>query len=168
MTADMTKLEKVTLNISIGGEKHDVEKAQALLEKITSKKSITTKAKKRIPTWGLRKGLPIGAKVTLRRKEASEFLKKCLDANDNTLKEQNFDDHGNFAFGIKEYIDLPGTKYDPEIGLLGFDVCVTLNKWGYRNQKRKIQKSKIPQRHRLTKNEGIEFAKKHFSIGVEA
>ncbi len=163
----MIKVEKVTINIGAGAAGERLEKAKKLLEKLTGQKPIETVSKKRIPNWGIRKGLPIGAKVTLRGKKAKEFLKKCLEAVDNKIKESNFDANGNFSFGIKEYIELPGEKYDPEIGMFGFDVCVTIGKQGYRVKRRKIKKSKYPKRHSVKKEEAIEFIKKEFGVEVE-
>ena len=163
----MISIEKVTINIGVGQAGEQMEKAKKLIENLTGQKAIEMQTNKRIPTWGVRKKLAIGTKTTLRGKKAKEFLEKCLDAVDHQLKSKSFDEFGNFAFGVKEYIDLPGIKYDPEIGMFGFDVCVTMKKWGYRNAKRKIKKSKIPKKHRVTKQESIDFIKENFKVEVE-
>jgi len=121
-------IDKVTVNIGVGASGEPLEKAEKLLEKLCNQKPIRTLSKSRIPSWGIRKKQPIGVKVTLRGKKALEFLNKAIEAKDRTLKRSQFDENGNFAFGISEYIDLPGVKYDPEIGIFGFDVCVSLKK----------------------------------------
>lgn len=102
------KIEKVVLNI--GGVAEKLDKAEILLKKISGKVPVRIKARKRIPNWGVRPGLEVGIKVTLRGKEAEEFLKKILPAINNTLKEKQI--RPNFiSFGIHEYIEIPGLEY---------------------------------------------------------
>ncbi len=160
------KIAKVTVNIGVGESGERLEKAVKLLEKLTGQKPLITKSKHRIPTWGIRRKQPIGAKVTLRGQKAMDFLKMALEAKDNTLSPGNFDENGNFAFGVHEYIDLPGVKYDPEIGIFGFDVCVTMEKDGYRIARRKIEKRKVPRKHKLTKEESIKWVEENLGVKV--
>jgi len=162
----MIKIEKVTINIGVGQAGDQLEKAKKLVEKMTGQKAIETKTQKRIPTWGVRKGLALGVKTTLRGKKADEFLNKCLEAVERKIKSSSFDEQGNFAFGVKEYIDLPGFKYDPEIGMFGFDVCITMKKWGYRVKQRKVKTSKYPKKHTIKKEETIEYMTKNYNIEV--
>ncbi len=162
------KIDKVTVNIGVGESGEPLEKAEKLLLKLTGQKPVRTRSKKRIPTWGIRRKQQIGVKVTLRGKKAMDFLKMALEAKENKLNPGNFDDNGNFAFGVSEYIDLPGIKYDPDIGIFGFDVCVTLIKDGYRVKRRKRAKAKIPARHKLSKEEAIEWVKSNLGVKVEA
>lgn len=158
-------IEKVTVNMGIGEPGENLDNAKELLARLSGgKKIIETASKRRVPSFHLRKGLPIGVKVTMRKKNAEEFLKKALAAKKNTLKEKNFDSTGNFSFGIAEYIDFPGVKYDPSMGMYGFDVCVTLKRKGERVSKRKLRKSKIGKSHRITKQEAIEFAKDKYEV----
>jgi len=160
-------IDKVTINIGVGQPGEPLEKAEKLLKKMfPNKKPVRTKAKKRIPEWGVRPGLEIGVKLTLRKKEAEEALGWLLKAVNNTLSEKQFDEFGNFSFGIKEYVWIPGLKYDPEIGLFGMDVCVTVRRPGYRVMWRKIKKSKIPRRHRTTKEEVIKFLKEKYGVRI--
>ena len=159
-------IDKVTVNIGVGGMGEALDNAVELLKKLTGKKPILTKAKKRNPTWGLRKGLPIGAKVTLRGKDAIEFLKKALKAVKNKIKERSFDRLGNFSFGVKSYIDFPGAKYDPNIGMYGFDVCVTLKRRGFRVKQRKIAKARVGKKHLINKEEAKAFLEKNFGVEV--
>ena len=93
-------------------------------------------------------------------------MKNALTAKDNSLKKNCFDNQGNFGFGIKEYIDLPGTKYDPKLGIKGFNVLVSLEKKGYRIKRRKNKSRKIPIKHRVTKEEAINFMKKEFGVEI--
>ncbi|MDD5087108.1 MAG: 50S ribosomal protein L5 [Candidatus Nanoarchaeia archaeon] len=160
------RIEKVTLNIGAGKDQAKLEKGVKLLEKITGIKPVTTITKKRIPGWGLRPGLPIGCKVTLRKDIASETLKRLLNAKENVLQENQFDDNGSIAFGIEEYIDIPNVNYDPEIGIIGLEVCVTLERNGFRIKRRRIKKTKVPKKHVITKQEAIDFMKKEFNVKV--
>ncbi len=160
---NVVKIDKVTLNIGIGAPGEKLENAKALLEKITGARPVFTKAHNRNPTFKIRKGDDIGAKVTIRKAKALELLKKCLDVIDYSLSERSFDSTGNVCFGVKEYIDLPGVKYDPKIGMMGFDVCVTLAKPGYRIQRRRIGFARFPVKRRVSKKEAIEFMK---SLGM--
>lgn len=158
---------KVTVNMGVGETGDALDKGRTILTLVTGSKPMQTVAKVKIPTWGIREGLPIGAKVTLRGKKASEFLKRALSAKDNVLSGKNFDRSGNFGFGIKEYIDLPGTKYDPKLGIRGFDVLVSLERPGYRIKKRKINKKKVPIKHSISKESAITFVKETFGVEIE-
>jgi len=161
-------IEKVTINIGVGQAGEPLERAQKLLQKMfPNKKLVVTRAKKRVPSWGIRPGLPIGVKLTLRKKEAEEALKWLLQAVNNTLSKSQFDEFGNFGFGIKEYVWIPGMKYDPEIGMYGMDVVVTVSRPGYRVAKRRLKRGKIPKRHRTTKEEVIEWLKEKFGVTIE-
>lgn len=159
------RIEKVTLNVGCGGDLAKIEKAKKMLEKITGKKPVVTLSRKR-STFGIAKGKPVGVKVTLRKRDAYEFFKKVLEAIDKTIKKSQLDNDGNINIGIKEYIDLPGIKYDPSIGILGFDVAVTLERPGYRIKRRKVKKGKIGKRHKINKEEVVEWLKKEFGVNV--
>jgi large subunit ribosomal protein L5 len=159
------RIEKVTLNIGCAADLQKIERAKKLLEYLTGKKAVVTKSKRR-STFGVAKGKPVGVKVTLRKKEAVEFLKKALEAVDKKIEASKFDKDGNFSFGIKEYIEIPGVKYSHEIGMLGLDVCVTLERPGFRIKRRRIQKRKIPKSHRISKEEAIEWVKKNFGVEI--
>ena len=161
------RLEKLTLNIGAGKEPAKLEKGISLLKAITGIDPLKTVTMKRIPSWGLRPGLPIGCKITLRREKAKELLGRLLKARENKLRPSQFDDHGNIAFGIHEYIDIPGVAYDPKIGVMGLQVCVTLEKPGYRIKRRKLMPRRIPSCHWVTRDEAIAFLREHFNITVE-
>ena len=161
------RLEKVTLNIGAGEPGERLENAKVLLEKITGKKAILTKAKDRNPTFKIRKGDNIGSKVTLRGELANEILKKSLDVRENILLDSSFDKFGNVSFGVKEYIDFPGMKYDPKIGMMGFDVSVTLTKPGKRISLRRVMRKKLPLRQRVSPEEAKKFMIEKFSVKVD-
>lgn len=160
------RIGKVTLNIGAGKEQNKLEKGILLLKNITGINPVKTFTNKRIPGWGLRPGLPIGCKLTLRKQKAEEILKRLLDAKSNKLRPKQFDKEGNLAFGIHEYIDIPDVKYDPKIGISGLEVCVTLERPGFRIKQRRIMKRKVPKKHKITKEDAMEFIKKKFNVEV--
>lgn len=160
------RIEKVVINIGVGQSGEKLARAEKLLEKITERKPMRTFSKHKIPSWNLKKNEPIGCKVTLRGKNAQEFLKKALYAKDNKLSEKNFDGKGNLSFGIHEYIDLPNVKYDPEIGVFGMNICVYIERPGFRIKRRKIKISKIPRKAIINKDETIDFFKENFKVDV--
>ena len=161
------RIEKITLNIGAGKDQSRLEKGIILLKSITNATPIKTTTNKRIQEWGLRPGLPIGCKLTLRKEKAIKMLPRLLDAVENKLRQKQFDNCGNIAFGIHEYIEIPGVKYDPKIGIMGFEVCVTLERPGYRIKRRRILARRIPTRHRISKQEAIDFMAKNFNTRVE-
>ncbi|MEM2874034.1 MAG: 50S ribosomal protein L5 [Candidatus Nanoarchaeia archaeon] len=156
-------IASLTLNIGAGTEVENVEKAVSLLSKISGKRAVKTFAKKRIPTWKIRPGLPIGARVTVRGKAAEALLKRLLAAVDFALPRKSFTKNG-FSFGIKEYVDIPEMKYDPEIGIIGLDVAVSLKRRGYRVAKRKIKKAKIGASHIIKADEAFAWAQAKFGL----
>ncbi|MEM7821234.1 MAG: 50S ribosomal protein L5 [Candidatus Aenigmatarchaeota archaeon] len=158
------RIEKVVLNIGCGGDPNKIERATKLLEYLTGRKVFITKSKRR-STFGIARGKPVGVMVTLRKGEAFNFLKNALKAVDNKLNKSQFND-GNFSFGIKEYINIPNIKYRHDIGMLGLDVCVSLERPGFRVERRKIERRKIERRHRISKEETINWVKNEFGVEV--
>jgi large subunit ribosomal protein L5 len=161
------RIDKVVVHICVGHSGEDLVKAEKLLNQLTGVKPIRTISEHRIPAWGLKKGDPIGCKATLRKGPAAEFLKKGLTAKDNILPESCFDKQGNLAFGIHEYIDIPGAKYDPEIGIFGMNINATIERPGYRIKRRHFKKAKVPVKHLMTKNDAMEFVKEKFNVKFE-
>ena len=157
------RVAKLTLNVGAGKDENLLKKGLKLLQKLTPIKPIKTLAKKRIPTWGLRPGLAIGGKVTV-RKGAEALLKRLLVAKENQLSLKSFDQKGNFSFGVPEYIDIEGMEYDPELKILGLEVAVTLERPGYSIKKRKQKASRIGKNHQLTRGDAISFVQ---GLGVE-
>ena len=159
------KIEKVVVNINVGKSGEPLEKAAKVLKDLTGQNPCKRKAKQTIREFGIRKGEPIACIVTLRKQRAIEFLKKVLPVVDNKLSKNCFDKYGNFSFGVKEHIEIPGVKYEPEIGIFGMDVCVSLSRPGYRVKKRRREKAKIGSKHILTQEEAMLFIED--SLGVE-
>jgi large subunit ribosomal protein L5 len=165
-TMKKIRIEKITLNVGCGKDQSRLEKGVKLLKTITGIDPIKTVTKKRIPSWGLRPGLPIGCKLTMRGEKALTLLSRLLKAVDFTLVKRQFDENGNIAFGIHECIDIPGVEYDPAIGIIGLEVCITLERPGYRVKKRAKLKSKIGKKHIIHKDEAMDFMKNNFSIKI--
>jgi len=152
------KIEKVVL--SIGGTGEDLEKGVKLLKILTGQKPAKIKTKKRIPTLNVRPKLEVGAIVTI-RKNINETLKKMLSAIDNKLKRKQISEN-NFSFGIEEYIEIPGTEYQRDIGIIGLDVTVVFKRTGRRVKLKKIKRGKIPKRQAISKQEIIKFMEEKF------
>ena len=161
------EVEKLTLNIGAGKSQDKLEKGMKLFKIITGVEPIKTITKKRIPGWGLRPGLPIGCKTTIRKGKVSELIASLIKAKDSLLQDSNFDSEGNVSFGIHEYIDIPNVKYVPEIGIIGLQVCITLRRKGYRIKNRKQQRKSIPKRHRITKEEAKKFMESSFGVKIK-
>jgi len=159
-------VEKVVVNIGVGEAGEKLLKAVKVLELVTGQKPVQTLSKDTIRDWGIRRNMPIGARVTLRGTKAEEFLRKALTIRSNRLAAYSFDPRGNVSFGIPDYTDFEGMKYDPEIGVFGMDVAVVLQRPGYRIARRKLVPRRIPKAHRITKDEGIEFIRSSFKVEV--
>jgi large subunit ribosomal protein L5 len=160
------RIEKLTLNIGAGKSQDRLDKGIKLIKNMTGVEPVKTFTNKRIPNWGLRPGLAIGCKLTLRKTKAAELLKRLLQAKENKLKPSQFDNEGNVAFGIPEYIDIPGVEYDPSIGITGLEVCLTLERPGFRVKKRSFKYRPIPKVHRIKKDDAIEYMRKEFNVKV--
>jgi len=155
-------LDKVVINMGVGesGERH--QRAYNMLENLVEQKPAITYSKMTIKNFGIRKGEAIGVKVTLRGEKAMNFLKNALTVKEMRLSRKSIGD-GCFSFGIAEHIDLPGVEYDPDIGIFGMDVCVSLKRRGYRVARRRRRKGKIAKSHRITKEETVRWLE---SLGV--
>jgi len=160
------RIEKLTLNVGAGKEQDKLDKGMKLIEFLTGIKPVQTRTNKRIPGWGLRPGLPIGCKLTLRNGIKEELIQKFVEANEKNLKKSQFDDNGNISFGIHEYINIPGIKYNPDIGIMGFQISITLSRRGARVSKRRLKRTKIPIKHRVSKNDAIKFMKDKFNVEI--
>ena len=160
------KLSKVTVNIGVGKSGEQLERAKKILKQVTGQNPSSCMATNAIKDFGIRKGEPIGCKVTLRGQNASNFLKTSLEAVNNRLPESSFDQYGNFSFGIKEHIELPGTRYIPELGIIGMDISITLERSGYRVKRRSYHKSSIGKSHIIDKNDAMDFIKENFNAEI--
>lgn len=157
---------KVVLNMGVGKSGEPIEQAKRALEQIAGQKPNPRNAKATQRDWGVHKGEPIGVAVTLRRQPAIELIKRLFAAKGNQMKGSSFDDFGNLSFGIKEHIDIPGVKYDPQIGILGLDVSISLTRPGFNIRFRSKHKASVGNHHRITSEEAKEFLSKEFGIEV--
>ena len=157
---------KVVVNISAGQSGEPLDKAMTILRSLTGQQPSTRRAKQTIRTFGIRKGEPIACIVTLRGERAEVFLKQAFAGIRNRLNMRSFDQQGNFAFGIKEHIDIPGQRYDPNLGIIGMDVMATVERPGYRVSRRRRMNSRVGHSHRVTREESIEFIKQSFGVEV--
>lgn len=160
------KLAKVTVHIGVGKSGEELEKARKVLADITGQKPCTKQAKRTLKDFGITEGEPISCLITLRGEEATAFLKRGLEAVNNSLKASSFDENGNFAFGVKEHIEIPGTKYVPELGIFGMDIIGTLERPGFRIKRRRIRPAPIGKSHRISKDDAIKFVTESFGIQI--
>ncbi|MCI4373869.1 MAG: 50S ribosomal protein L5, partial [Thermoplasmata archaeon] len=112
---------KVVVNSGVGESGEARTKAERVLQMLTRQKPIATRAHSTNRDFGIREGQEIGAKVTLRGTSAVEFLQRAFEARDRQLDGDSIDRSGNFSFGVADYTDFSGMKYDPKIGIQGMD-----------------------------------------------
>ena len=160
-------LEKVVLNMGVGKSGDVIEIAKKALDQISGKKSCARNARETQREWGIRKGEPIGAAVTVRGEDAKALLKRLLESKGNIVKGKSFDNFGNYSFGINEHIDIPGVKYEPSIGILGLGISITLSRPGYGIRKRSKHKASIGKHHVITSQEAKDYLTKEFGVTVE-
>ncbi|MCI4590503.1 50S ribosomal protein L5 [Sphingobium sp. BYY-5] len=131
---EVPKIEKITLNMGVGEATQDKKKVTSAAEEmelIAGQKPVITKARKSIAQFKLREGMPIGAKVTLRRERMYEFLDRLINIalprvrDFRGLNPKSFDGRGNYAFGIKEQLIFPEINYDRIDKVRGMDIIVT-------------------------------------------
>lgn len=159
------RIGKVVVNLSVGESGDPLDKAMTIVEQITGQKPCQRQAKRTIRAFGIRKNEPVACMVTLRGGRAEEFLRRALEAVGNKISPRSFDGNGNFAFGIREHIDIPGTKYDPTLGIVGMDVMVSVERPGYRVNRRRLR-NRIGRSHRVTREGAVEFIRDHFGVEV--
>lgn len=159
-------LNKVVLNMGLGKSGDAIEIAKKALDQISGKKSCARDAKETQRDFGVRKGEPIGVAVTVRGNDAVELLKRLLQAKGNQINGRSFDNFGNFSFGIREHIDIPGIKYDPQIGILGLDVAVSVTRPGFNIRNRSKHKARIGKGHIISSQEAKDFISKEFGVTI--
>jgi large subunit ribosomal protein L5 len=127
------KLEKIVLNIGLGEAVQNVkliDSAVAEITAITGQKPMVTRAKKAIATFKLRKGMPIGVMVTLRRDRMYEFLDRLINValprvrDFKGISNRGFDGRGNYTFGLKEQIIFPEINYDKVDKVKGMNISI--------------------------------------------
>ena len=131
---EVPKINKVVLNMGIGENVSDSKKINSAvdaLELISGQKPVKTIAKKAIAGFKLREGLPVGVKVTLRKKIMYEFIDRLINIalprvrDFRGLNNKSFDGNGNYAFGIKEHIIFPEINYESVTDIWGMDVVIS-------------------------------------------
>jgi len=162
------KIEKVTINIGVGEAGERLKKAESVLESLTGQKPIQTLSRTTNKDWGIRDQMPLGCKITLRGKKATDFLTEALNTRENKMAEYSFDDQGNLSFGIPDHTLFKTQKYDPNIGIFGMDISITMEKPGYRVKRKRIARHKIPSKYKIKKEETMKFFTDNFSVEVVA
>lgn len=166
-TMEQIQIHKVTVNISIGEVGDDVQKAADLIERLTGSDSVKTKSGDDAKGFGVRSGLDIGAMTTLRGDEAYDLLERLFEAREDNIHINNFDAQGNVSFGIGEYINIPGIEYDPDIGMMGLEVAVTLERPGFRVKRRKEDTRPIGDSHRISPEDAANYMQEQFGIEID-
>lgn len=157
---------KCVINVGVGEGGEKLQRAKKVLNMLTGQDPIESYSTSTNADLNIRKGQPLGCKVTLRGKNAYDFLKKAFWVRENMIWEDSFDEHGNFSFGISDYTDFEGMSYDPNIGVFGMDISVELSRKGERIKNRRKYKRRIPSKHKLSREEGADFVAKAFGVEV--
>ncbi|ADD03195.1 ribosomal protein L5 [Thermoanaerobacter mathranii subsp. mathranii str. A3] len=127
------KLEKVVINIGVGEAKENPKALEAAVQDLTmiaGQKPVITRAKRSISNFKIRKGMPIGVKVTLRGERMYEFLDKLFNIALPRVRDfkgvspNSFDGRGNYALGIKEQLIFPEIDYDKIDKIRGMDIII--------------------------------------------
>lgn len=127
------KLTKITINMGVGEASQDRKKIESALKELTAisgQKPVITRARKAIATFKLRKGVPVGCMVTLRRERMYEFLDRLINIALPRVKDfrglsgKSFDGRGNYAIGLKEQMVFPEINYDQMEKIRGMDIVI--------------------------------------------
>lgn len=160
------KISKVVINIGTGSDEQLQGSAKRLIEIITGRKPADELSRTRNPAFKIAKGQKIGAFVTVRGSDAKKLIVRLFEAVDNKIKIESITNN-SLSFGIPEYIDISGVKYDPKVGMLGMNVNVSFKRDGLRVALRKGRQSKVPSKHRtVPKGEIIDYIKKEFDVNA--
>lgn len=149
-------VDKLIINCCVGESGDRLTRAAKVLEQLTDKKPVYSKARYTVRTFGIRRNEKIAVYVTVRGFKANEILERGLKVKEFELKKKNFSNTGCFGFGITEHIDL-GLKYDPGTGIFGMDFYIVLIRPGYRVARRKIRPGRIGLKHKVTKSDAIDW-----------
>ncbi len=158
------RLDKVVVNIGTGVDQQQHANARKLLELITARKPADEISKKRIPGYKTSKGQKIGTFVTLRGQDAKALAIRLFDAVNDTLGTRAVTNN-SISFGIKEYIDISGIKYDPKIGMMGMNVNIAFRRAGLRVELKKRHSGRVPKYHKIINADELrEYIKKEFNV----
>ena len=162
------RITKVVVNIGVGQGGNRLQAAEKVLQMVTGLTPVRTLARTQNRDLGQRKDAPVGCKVTIRDREAVErFLRDALWTRENTLHSYCFDASGNVSFGVRDYTDFPEQKYDPDIGIFGFDIAVVMERPGHRVSRRRRRSRPVGQGHRLQAAEARAWFAEHFGITMQ-
>jgi len=159
-------VDKVVVHMGVGESGEKLTNAIDIMKAITGNTPVRAIAKKTQPAFGIRKGGPIGCKVTLRGSKAASFLETSLNIIERQIFPGQFDRMGNFSFGIEEHTDYPGMSYDPQIGIFGMDINVVLARRGIRITRRHIEQKKLPQKQQVGSKDAIAFLNEKYNVEV--
>ncbi|MGD0511466.1 MAG: 50S ribosomal protein L5 [Candidatus Micrarchaeaceae archaeon] len=158
------KISKVVINIGTGSDEQMQSNAKRLIEIITGRKAANELSRTRNPAFKIAKGQKIGAFVTVRGTDARSLIVRLFEAIDNKIKYESVTNN-SLSFGIPEYIDISGVKYDSKVGMLGMNVNVSFMRNGMRVSKRKLRQSRVHKTHRtITPDEIMDYIKNEFNV----
>lgn len=130
------RIEKIIINMGLGKARDDakiVEEATEVISTITGQKPIITKSSKSISNFSIRKGMPVGCKVTLRKGRMYEFLDRFINVALARIRDfqgtspNSFDGRGNYTLGIKEQLIFPEIEFDKVKTNLGMNITIVTN-----------------------------------------
>ena len=167
-TNPMRKLliAKLVLNIGVGRSGESIERARLVIEDLAGQKPCSRDARESIRDFGVRKGEPIGVMATIRGERAETVLRRLLEAKSSTLPISSFDGNGSISFGLREHIEIPGVRYDPDIGIFGLNASVLLERPASRVKRRHLRRTKVGKRQRVNQDESITYFRENFRITV--
>ena len=161
------RITKVSVNIGVGEGGERLQTAERVLELLTGSSPIRTMGRIQNRDLKVRKGFPIGCKVTIRDSETIEkFLKDAFWVRENSIPAWNFDAQGNLSFGIRDYTDFPDQKYDPDIGIYGMDINVVLERPGHRVRRRRRRSRKVGSEHGVSTEESRQWFADKFGLTI--
>ncbi|MFN7752055.1 MAG: 50S ribosomal protein L5 [Pseudomonadota bacterium] len=133
-TMQVPRIEKITLNMGVGeavADKKVLENAMADMQKIAGQKPVSTKSRKSIAGFKIRKGYPVGCMVTLRGERMYEFLDRLVSIAMPRIRDfrgisgRAFDGRGNYNMGVREQIIFPEIDYDKVDAIRGMNITIT-------------------------------------------
>ncbi|MDP6010342.1 MAG: 50S ribosomal protein L5 [Candidatus Poseidoniaceae archaeon] len=161
------RIAKVSVNIGVGEGGERLQTAERVLELLTGSSPIRTMGRIQNRDLKVRKGFPIGCKVTIRDSETiDKFLRDAFWVRENSIPGWNFDAQGNLSFGIRDYTDFPDQKYDPDIGIYGMDINVVLERPGHRVRRRRRRSRKVGSEHGVSPEESRKWFADTFGLTI--
>ena len=159
-------IAKVVANIGVGEAGEKLLKAESVLTKLTGAKPVRTISRTTNRDLGIRKGAPIGCKVTLRGESAAKLLREALWVRENRIFDYSISRTGCLSFGIPDYTSFPDQKYDPDIGIFGLDLSVVLQRPGHRVRHRRLHNSPLGRDQKINREDAKEWLVNNFQVEV--